>query len=80
MMSLVDLVITPETSVAHLAGSLGARTWVALSHVGDWRWMTSGETCPWYPSVRIIRQTTQGDWDGVFRTIETRLAKELATR
>ena len=80
IMSLVDLVITPETSVAHLAGSLGARTWVALSHVGDWRWMTSGETCPWYPSVRIIRQTSHGDWDSVFQTIETRLAKELATR
>jgi tetratricopeptide (TPR) repeat protein len=77
VMSLLDLVVTPETAVAHLAGSLGVRTWVALSHVGDWRWMTSGDTTPWYPSVRIFRQTTLGDWDGVFRAIEKCLVKEL---
>jgi tetratricopeptide (TPR) repeat protein len=80
LMSLVDMVITPETSVAHLAGAVGARTWVALSHVGDWRWMISGDSTPWYPTVEIIRQTTQGDWDGVFRRMEKRLAKELKAR
>ena len=80
IMSLLDLVITPETAVAHLAGSLGARTWVALSHVGDWRWMVDGDTCPWYPSARLFRQTTLGDWDGVFRMIEKCLIKELAPK
>jgi Flp pilus assembly protein TadD len=80
VMSLLDLVITPETAVAHLAGSLGARTWVALSHVGDWRWMVEGDTCPWYPSARLFRQTTLGDWDGVFRAMEKCLIKEASLR
>ena len=80
VMSLLDLVVTPETAVAHLAGSLGVRTWVALSHVGDWRWMAGGDTCPWYPSVRLFRQTTQGDWDGVFRSIEQCLTREVARK
>ena len=69
LMSLLDLVVTPETAVAHLAGSLGVQTWVALSFVGDWRWMTEGETCPWYPSARLFRQPTLGDWDHVFRNM-----------
>ena len=76
VMSLLDLVITPETAVAHLAGGLGMRTWVALSSVGDWRWMHSGDSCPWYPSARLFRQTTLDDWDGVFR----RMAEELNHR
>ena len=76
VMSLLDLVVTPETAVAHLAGSLGIRTWVALSHVGDWRWMVSGDTCPWYPSARLFRQTTLGDWDGVFRRMADCLVQE----
>ena len=80
IMSLLDLVITPETAVAHLAGSLGVRTWVALSHVGDWRWMAKGDTCPWYPSARLFRQTTQGDWDGVFRMLERCLIKEVSPK
>jgi Flp pilus assembly protein TadD len=80
VMSLLDLVITPETAVAHLAGALGVRTWVALSTVGDWRWMITGDSCPWYPSARLFRQTTLGDWDGVFRQMEERLAQELAQR
>jgi hypothetical protein len=77
VMSLLDLVITPETAVAHLAGGMGVRTWVALSHVGDWRWMVDGDTCPWYPSTRMFRQTTLGDWDGVFRRMAECLGQEL---
>jgi hypothetical protein len=80
LMQLVDLVVTPETAVAHLAGALGVRTWVALSKVGDWRWMVSGDRCPWYPSVRLFRQTSHGDWDGVFRRIQQQLNQELTTR
>ena len=78
VMSLMDLVITPETAVAHLAGGLGVRTWVALSTVGDWRWMDSGDSCPWYPSARMFRQTTLGDWDGVFRRMAQELNHEFA--
>jgi hypothetical protein len=78
VMKLVDLVITPETAVAHLAGGLGVRTWVALSTVGDWRWMDRGDSCPWYPSARLFRQTTLGDWAGVFRQMADALGNELA--
>ena len=78
VMSLLDLVITPETAVAHLAGGLGVRTWVALSTVGDWRWMHSGDSCPWYPSARLFRQTKLDDWDGVFRRMAEELNQELA--
>jgi tetratricopeptide (TPR) repeat protein len=80
LMSLLDLVVTPETAVAHLAGSLGVRTWIALSHVGDWRWMVDGDSCPWYPSARLFRQPTLGDWDHVFRTMERCLRRELAQK
>jgi Tfp pilus assembly protein PilF len=80
LMSHMDLVITPETAVAHLAGSLGIRTWVALSYVGDWRWMVSGDTCPWYPSARLFRQPILGDWDHVFQSMQTELNRELSIR
>jgi tetratricopeptide (TPR) repeat protein len=80
IMSLLDLVITPETAVAHLAGSMGIRAWIALSHVGDWRWMTGGETCPWYANARLFRQPSLGDWDHVFRTMEHCLAQELRAK
>jgi Flp pilus assembly protein TadD len=66
VMSLLDLVVTPETAVAHLAGGLGVRTWVALSSVGDWRWMVGQDVSPWYPSARLFRQKELGDWDDVF--------------
>ena len=78
VMSLLDLVITPETAVAHLAGGLGLRTWVALSTVGDWRWMHSGDSCPWYPSARLFRQTKLDDWDGVFQRMAKELSQEFA--
>jgi Tfp pilus assembly protein PilF len=78
VISLLDLVITPETAVAHLAGGLGIRTWVALSTVGDWRWMHSGDSCPWYRSARMFRQTTLDDWDGVFQRMSEELNQELA--
>jgi Flp pilus assembly protein TadD len=80
VMSLVDLVVTPETAVAHLAGSLGVRTWVALSSVGDWRWMVDQDDSPWYPSARLFRQTEMGDWDGVFRRMAEALRPEIGRR
>jgi len=77
-MSLLDLVVTPETAVAHLAGSLGVRTWVALSSVGDWRWMVDQDVTPWYSSTRLFRQTKMGDWDGVFRRMADTLQQEIS--
>ena len=70
VMANLDLVITSDTSIAHLAGALGRPTWVALKHVPDWRWLMNGEDCPWYPTMRLFRQKTAGDWKSVFLTIE----------
>ncbi len=69
----LDLVIGADTSVVHLAGALGRPVWVALPTVPDWRWLTEREHSPWYPTMRLFRQTKRGDWDGVF----VRIAAEL---
>jgi tetratricopeptide (TPR) repeat protein len=64
------LVITSDTAVAHLAGALGAPVWLALKHVPEWRWMLQREDSPWYPTMRLFRQHTRGDWPEVFERIE----------
>jgi hypothetical protein len=69
MIAALDLVITTDTSIAHLAGALGRPTWIALRHVPDWRWGPIGDRTPWYPTARLVRQSTKGDWDGVFDAI-----------
>jgi hypothetical protein len=79
VISHLDLVVTPETAVAHLAGSLGVRVWVALSTVGDWRWMIDRDDSPWYPTMRLFRQTSPGDWDNVFERMARALEHELTT-
>jgi Flp pilus assembly protein TadD len=65
----LDLVVTSDTSVAHLAGALGSPVWVALSDRPDWRWGAAGDWTPWYPSMRLYRQSAPGDWAGVFARI-----------
>ncbi len=80
IISLLDLVITPDTSVAHLAGGLGVPVWLALSTVGEWRWMLEREDSPWYPTMRIFRQTKLGDWGDVFRRMADVLRRGLARR
>jgi len=79
VMSQLDLVIAPESAVAHLAGGLGVRVWVALAAVSDWRWLMDRDDSPWYPTMTLFRQTTPGDWDGVFRRMAQVLRRELAT-
>jgi hypothetical protein len=69
IMQLLDLVVAPETAVAHLAGALGVKTWLALSYVGDWRWMIIREDSPWYPSMRLFRQSKMNLWDDVFHNM-----------
>ncbi len=76
MMNL-DLVITSDTSVAHLAGALGVPVWVALSFVPDWRWMLDRSDSPWYPTMRLFRQKRLGDWQGVFEEIEAALRERV---
>jgi hypothetical protein len=61
----LDLVICVDTSVAHLAGALGKPVWMMISSPCDWRWLETGDTCAWYPTMTLFRQTKQGDWDGV---------------
>lgn len=74
----LDLLVTVDTSVAHLAGSLGVPTWLMLPHAPDWRWMRERADSPWYPSMRLIRQERAGDWDGVVREVADRLALAMA--
>ncbi len=78
LISLLDLVITPDTAVAHLAGGLGIPVWLALSTVGEWRWMLDREDSPWYPTMRIFRQTKLGEWGPVFHRMAQVLRRELA--
>ena len=65
MMVNLDLVVTSDTSIAHLAGALGRPVWVALKYVPDWRWLLDREDSPWYPTMRLFRQTAVDDWAGV---------------
>ena len=66
VMSCLHLIITSDTSVAHLAGALGRPVWVALKHVPDWRWMLGRSDSPWYSTMRLYRQAIRDDWDSVF--------------
>jgi len=77
IMENLDLVVTSDTSVAHLAGALGRPVWTALRHVPDWRWLLDRNDSPWYPSMRLFRQSSPGDWRSVFREIES-AARALA--
>jgi len=63
------LIITVDTSVAHLAGALGKPTWIMLAHVPDWRWLLEGTDCPWYPTAKLYRQPKAGDWSSVIKSI-----------
>ncbi len=69
----LDLVITIDTAVAHLAGALGARTWVILPHVAEWRWLFQREDSPWYPTMRLFRQPLQGDWPSLMDNVAAAL-------
>jgi hypothetical protein len=76
LMQHLDLVISVDTAVAHLAGALGVPMWIAIPTANDWRWLERREDSPWYPSVRLFRQRRWGDWAGVFE----RMASELSQR
>jgi tetratricopeptide (TPR) repeat protein len=69
LMKGLDLVITSDSATAHLAGGLGVPVWVALPLAADWRWLTARDDSPWYPTMRLFRQATQGDWVEVFARV-----------
>lgn len=71
----LDLVIAVDTAVAHLAGALGRPVWTMLPTGPDWRWLLDRDDSPWYPSMRLFRQTTAGDWAGVAARMQTALIK-----
>jgi len=77
IISQLDLVICVDTSVAHLAGALGKPVWILLSFIPDWRWMLEREDSPWYPTARLFRQQTAGDWDGVCDRLKTALKEQI---
>ena len=76
----VDLVITVDTAMAHLAGALGRPVWTLLAFAPDWRWMLGRHDTPWYPTMRLFRQPAPNDWAGVFRAVRRELAALLAQR
>lgn len=72
-LSQLDLLITIDTSMAHLAGGLGLPTWVMLPHRADWRWLLDRDDSPWYPSLRLFRQSVQGQWKDVVERLVSAL-------
>ena len=74
IVSLCDLVVSVDTSVAHLAAAMGRPTWILVPFWPDWRWGLSGETSSWYPQARLFRQATDGDWDSVIARVKAEIA------
>ena len=80
LMAHLDLVVTCDTSIAHLAGALARPVWVALKGDAEWRWMTERDDSPWYPTMRLFRQPTRGAWEEVFAAMAAALSEMLAAR
>jgi Flp pilus assembly protein TadD len=78
VMKNLDLVVTSDTATAHLAGALGVPVWVALHDIPDWRWLLHREDSPWYPTMRLFRQTRPGQWEDVFHRIAGELQRRVA--
>lgn len=75
VLECVDVLITSDTAIAHLAGALGVPTWLCLMQHPDWRWMEEGSGTPWYSSMRLFRQGRPGDWAGVYAAVAAELAE-----
>jgi hypothetical protein len=80
VMMTLDLIISSDTSLAHLAGALGRPAWIALKHVPDWRWMMDRSDTPWYPTARLFRQSRRNDWEEVFGQMASELSPMVAAR
>ena len=75
LMCNLDLVISVDTSIAHLAGALGLSVWVLLAIPCDWRWQYQRTDSPWYPTMRLFRQSDPGDWAPVLNTVRDEMIK-----
>jgi tetratricopeptide (TPR) repeat protein len=73
LVAQMDLVISVDTAVAHLAGALGKPVWTLLSYAADWRWLSERQDSPWYPTMRLFRQPQPGDWESVIDRVATTL-------
>jgi tetratricopeptide (TPR) repeat protein len=80
VMSSLDLVISSDTATAHLAGGLGVPVWLAVAQAPEWRWLLERSDCPWYPTMRLFRQRTTGDWSDVFAAMKSQLAALVQKR
>ena len=78
-MQNLDLIISVDTAAAHLAGALGRPVWTLLPFNPDWRWMLTTEDSPWYPTMRLFRQPSFGDWESVMARVADEL-KNLASK
>lgn len=77
ILETLDLLVTVDTAVAHLAGALGRPAFVAIAYAPDWRWLLGRYDTPWYSSVRLFRQTTPGRWDDLMQDMATRAVETL---
>jgi ADP-heptose:LPS heptosyltransferase len=75
----MDLIVSVDTAVAHLGGALGKPTWTLLMHSPDWRWLLDRADSPWYPTMRLFRQSERGQWAGPIRRVAREL-RDLAPR
>jgi hypothetical protein len=78
VMQALDLLITSDSAIVHLAGALAVPIWVALPFMPDWRWLLDREDSPWYPTMRLFRQRVRGDWEEVFSRMTEQL-RETST-
>ena len=79
-LAALDLTISIDNSTVHMAGALGRPTWVLLPLACDWRWLKDREESPWYPSLRLFRQSSPGDWAGVITRVYDALCEEIESR
>jgi tetratricopeptide (TPR) repeat protein len=75
----MDVVLSIDTSIAHLSGALGQRTWLLVPYTPDWRWLRDRDSSPWYPSMKLYRQKAAGDWNELFGRVAADLRREFST-